>query len=378
MTLFWITASAAVLLALGFALLPLIAGGDSASRQARRKLRALDELEDQLDPEDYRQRRQALAARVADSAGNESTPWAVWFALLVAIPAATVLMYRVVGSPEGIEDGQTQAEMIRAGLITVARQLERNPDDMESWIVLGGAYKDLQEYSSAEHAFRRALYLDEGNPFIKVELAETLLFASGSRQLPESSRELLARAVELDPENQKGLWLLGIGAFQQGDHGQAIAYWERLMDILPEGSVRQSVGEQLARARMAGGIDPFTDLNADGPFVDVVVELAEALAGQAPLETTVYVIVRAAGGPSAPLAVERLNVADLPTAVRFSDGHAMIEGMGISSAEAIEVTARVSFSGSAQPEPGDLEGHAGPIPLTELDRVRVVIDRRLD
>jgi cytochrome c-type biogenesis protein CcmH len=111
------------------------------------------------------------------------------------------------------------------------------------------------------------------------------------------------------------------------------------------------------------------------PGVDVNVSLAPELAGQMPPGTTVFVFARAASGPPMPLAVQRLSVADLPATVRLDDSMAMMPAMRLSGFPQVLVGARVSPSGQAMPQPGDLEGLTGPISIADAGTVNVTIDR---
>ncbi len=394
MTTFLIVTVLAVIVALAFVIAPLLQANPDI-RSLKRRRRALDALAADLEPSDYRQRRDNLDATLARS-GDSPRGLGLIIGLALALPLATWLLYQSIGEPEGIVRGQTDIEQIRDSLSEIARNLERNPDITENWIRLGMAYKELREYSSAEHAYRRALYQDGDNVFVQVELAETLLFASGSARLPEASRELLLRAVNTDPENQKGLWLLGIGAFQNGEYEQALAWWRQLDDLLPAGSVQASVREQMDRARsrlaqvpettpeLPSGHPPIAGVNIDdasgdnGDLPSFRVELSldsalnEALSG----DETVFLVARAAGGPSAPLAVLRLTTADLPATLFLSDSDAMVEGLSLSNFPDITLTARVSFSGTAEPQPGDLEGRTGPVSILEASHAELVIANR--
>ena len=124
-------------------------------------LAALDDLADELEPSDLAQRRQRLETSLDDHGGKSTSP-GVLLGLLIVVPVATFLLYRAVGEPQGLDQSDSQVTQIRAVLIDLANSLERNPDDIDNWVRLGLSYKDLREFSSAEHALRRALYLDEG------------------------------------------------------------------------------------------------------------------------------------------------------------------------------------------------------------------------
>lgn len=296
-------------------------------------------------------------------------------AMVLLIPAASWITYRAVGTPEGIAPEASDAAMIRSALIEIAQRLERNPDDAHNWVRMAMAYKELQEYSSAEHAFRRALFIDEDNPFIQVELAETLLFASGRPSLPQPARELLHEALANDPGQQKAVWLFGLDAFQREDYDEAVARFEQLDDMLPDGNVRNTVRSYLQQARQRRG-DPASDA-ATGPQLTVSLQLDEVLAEQIQGQEAVFVIVRSADGVRAPLAVQRLNAGELPAEVRFDRNDTMMGGAAIGDVEAIRVTARISHTGVAEAQSGDFEGVSEEVAVTEGMSAHVLINRIL-
>lgn len=308
---------------------------------------------------------------------SAGTSWLV-LALIVFIPLTAWLTYRVVGTPEGISRQQNDVTIIRASLSNLAGQLERNPEDADNWIRMGMAYKELQQYSSAEHALRRALFIDQGDPFIQTELAETLLFASGRPRLPEPARELLGQALDTNPGQQKALWLLGLDAMQREDYEAAIAWLERLDDELPEGNVRNTVRDYLSSARSQAGQSPprVIEPEQDHPVI-VSVDIKPGLRDRSGGDETVFVILRNAEGPRIPLAVRRLRVDDLPTEIEFDDRDAMMDGIRLDGAGQVQVTARVSRSGTAQPQAGDLEGVSDAFTPAGDFVAEVIIDREL-
>jgi cytochrome c-type biogenesis protein CcmH len=89
-----------------------------------------------------------------------------------------------------------------------------------------------------------------------------------------------------------------------------------------------------------------------------------------------FVFARAAQGPRAPLAIQRLSAASLPTSVLLDQSMGMIEGMNLGAFPEVVVGARVSASGNATPQAGDLEGLTDPVAVS-VGRARVVIDRIL-
>lgn len=303
-------------------------------------------------------------------------------AALVFVPAATLALYSWVGTPAGIDPDTGETGQIRAAVTDLARRAVREPDNAENWARLGLAYKSLEEFSSAEHALRRALYIDADAGFIKAELGETLLYASGERRLPDEARSLLREAA--NDGNQKAMWLLGLDAFQQERFEEATRRFEALMSVVPaDSNVRSTVEEYLAASRSGGtgadsGSDPANPADADaGPSLLLRLAIDEQLAERLEGDETVFLAVRrASGGP--PLAVRRLRADQLPLDITIDDDDAMMAGSGLSSADAVVVVARVSFSDDAMAAAGDFEGRSDILTVEESDiQAEVTIDQVL-
>ena len=62
-----------------------------------------------------------------------------------------------------------------------------------------------------------------------------------------------------------------------------------------------------------------------------------------------------------PLAVVRAKAGDLPLQFALDDSMAMAQGLTVSAFPRIVVTARISRSGTATPQAGDLQGASAPV-----------------
>jgi cytochrome c-type biogenesis protein CcmH len=98
-----------------------------------------------------------------------------------------------------------------------------------------------------------------------------------------------------------------------------------------------------------------------GTSLKVTVSLSPAVAKQAAPDDVVYVFARAVNGPRMPLAIVRKQVKDLPATIVLEDSQGMGQGMTLSSAPEVIVVARVSKSGMANAQNGDLEGVSAPV-----------------
>jgi cytochrome c-type biogenesis protein CcmH len=95
--------------------------------------------------------------------------------------------------------------------------------------------------------------------------------------------------------------------------------------------------------------------------VSGTVTLSAALAKQAQPDDTVFVFARAAEGSRMPLAILRKQVKDLPITFTLNDSMAMSPASALSTQSRVIVGARVSKSGNAMPQPGDLSGQSAVV-----------------
>ena len=203
----------------------------------------------------------------------------------------------------------------------------------------------------------------------------------GNRLDGEPAR-LVERALELDPEFARALWLAGVHAFNVGDAERAGALWQRILalpGLSPQAAAQ--VREALAQAgtppaaASATAAPARAQADAGGASVTVNVALDPALAARVSGDETLFVFARAASGPRMPLAIARLTAADLPARVTLDESMAMTPQMTLGTFPQVVVGARVSRSGNATPTAGDLEGSSAPLAPAGGPEVTVTIDR---
>ena len=93
------------------------------------------------------------------------------------------------------------------------------------------------------------------------------------------------------------------------------------------------------------------------------VVLADALRGQVEPGDTVFIFARMLDGPRAPEAVLKRSADELPLDFRLDESTATNSALRLSASTLLVVGARISRSGKAAPQPGDLPGYAMPAPV---------------
>jgi cytochrome c-type biogenesis protein CcmH len=323
-----------------------------------------------------------LQRRLLDEAGQggqvrQPGPRASRFtaaAIALLVPAMAGLLYWHLGEPQALDPVQhagpdpssiTQ-EQFEAMTEQLAARMAANPDDAEGWAMLGRAYKALGRYPDAAQALAEANQRRPGVPELLVEYAEALAQVHG--KLAGEPRRLLEQALKIAPNDPKALTLAGGAAFEAGDYRQAIRHWQTVAAGVPaESELGKALATGIERAQaMAGGKPaPAPSEPAAGTAAARVVRgeirLAAALKERAAADDTVFIFARAAEGPRMPLAVLRKQVRDLPATFQLDDSMAMNPALKLSSVPRVVVTARVSRTGGATPQSGDLQGESQPV-----------------
>lgn len=248
----------------------------------------------------------------------------------------------------------------------LAGELGDAPEDAAGWVLLAESSKMLGEYAQAANAYREAAKHIELDDWLKVDYAEALFLDAGGR-FSDDTVVLLEQALVTDPDNEKGLWLLGMANFQAEDYAEAIRHWSRLQSGIEDNDgVRDAIGEQIAAARSrmeeggsdapAGNARPAPD--EDGRRIAVLVSIAPELLERAAPDDTVFVYAKAASGPPMPLAIRRFRAADLPLEAYLGREDSMTPAMTLDDFDSLRVIARVSRSGQAAAQAGDFIGES--------------------
>jgi cytochrome c-type biogenesis protein CcmH len=407
MTIFLI--AAALLLAASLALLsrPWWRRG-SAGATSRRALNAtiyrdqLGELDrdrgaGQLDEADYQEARGEIQRRLLEDAAEADAPLAVpghrlrsLIAMVIAFPLLAGGLYAWLGSPAALDQmarrdfTRQDIENMVAGL---AAKLEKEPGNLQGWVMLARSYKAMRRYDEAEQAFEKAGPLVEQDPQLLADYADLLATKSGGN-LAGRPEQLIAKSLALDPDNLQTLWLAGTAAFNHRDFVKAIEHWQRgLRQLPPESQDAQMLNSIIAEAKQQMGgerggkqisnASPAGIAPAAGSAIGGRIELAKTVKALAAPSDTVFIVARAAGGGPMPLAAKRVRVADLPMTFSLGDSDAVMPTQTISSAKSVLVEARVSKSGDAKSKPGDLTGGVAQAKPGDKN-LRITIDKVVD
>jgi cytochrome c-type biogenesis protein CcmH len=427
--MFWLIASTMTLLVLGLLLWPLMKRTAAAApvREQEKTLsifrQQFAELEQDransvLTDELYQQARQELERRLLEETGTTETTTKkppqqmhgkpVAFALAIIIPTACGLLYWQLGNPLAITEspapslsaqgGSQEGDPFAAGLDPLIERLkqkmEQNPGDGEGWALLGRSYMGVGRYAEAALAYEQATNLISNDAQLLADYADAMGVLHG-RKLEGRPESLIQQALKIDPRNVKALMLAGTVAFNRNDFARAVKDWELARANLPE-DIDPEMTQQLvaaideAKSRIGGGREMARmDREPAAPAQPVrqagqprairgTVTLAPGLAGKVSESDTLFVFAREMNGPPMPVAIVRASKKDLPFTFQLDDSTSPMPSRKLSGAGPVVIVARLSKSGQAMPQSGDLEGTSQPIQAGG-DGITVVIDHeRMD
>lgn len=325
--------------------------------------------------------------RSAHRNGRPRMPFVLALVLVAVTPPLVLGLYLAIGTPQALQAAPADN---RATLVKATQQLQaslaRKPDDAQGWALLAQAYSALEQPKQALGALAHLLKLQPDDPDAMVAWVEAKAATDPSHHIDDASRAKLQRALQINPTHQRALWLLGISDFQRQDYADAAKQWKVLLPLLPAGSkvaatVQQELTEAESRAgnwqgAMVAAADPApaapaSSTSASNVTLTVMVKLDPKLTAKVKPGDTLFVFARAVDGPPMPLAVARLNASALPAKVTLTDAMAMTPALTLSKFPKVNVIARISATGNATPQTGDLE--SAPVEVATKSRAPVAL-----
>lgn len=281
-------------------------------------------------------------------------PTAVAIALLAVL---TGLLYQLVGTPAAFDPTLREApRTVEEAIQQLEQDLERDPNQIDGLRLLGNAYMQTGQPVKANAAFGRAAKLAPDDPDLLAEAAQARAANAPERRFDDTAIAWLRETVRLQPMHQRGRWFLGIALRQRGKHAEAANTWEPLLGIV-DSNTANALRPQIDAARADAGLPPLGEkavVPGSAKALSVRVRIDPALL-QEMRNPTIFIIARKTDGSPMPVAVERHPVDALPETVVLDDSDGPMPTQRLSSLGQVDVVVRVSRSGDATKQAGDIE-----------------------
>jgi cytochrome c-type biogenesis protein CcmH len=265
---------------------------------------------------------------------------------------------------------------------SLAKKLNEKPDNLQGWVMLGRTYRTLEKFDVSVKAYDRALRMSDDDD-LKLERVEVLAMKAQGNFEGEPW-QVIREILQRDPQHYGALLMAGSASYAHAQYADALKFWQQARKSLeadnPDvpglddaiASVQQKLGVPVkpatGKASSGNATQPApAAANASanpansGLTVSGQVSISDALKRNVKPSDVVFIYATPANGERMPLAIFKTTVAQLPLAFTLDDSSAMTPERKLSGAGEVLVKVRVSKSGNAIPQSGDLSGTLGPV-----------------
>jgi cytochrome c-type biogenesis protein CcmH len=152
------------------------------------------------------------------------------------------------------QDNQVEQEM-QVLLNKLAERLQKNPDDLEGWLMLGRSLMARRRYNESAAAYKHALDLNPDDPGIAVDYAEAVIFTNQG-QVSKPALEVLQKAYTRSRDNPKIRYYIGLQKAQNNDVSGAVQEWINIAALSPaDAPWMPTVRQQINAALKESGLD---------------------------------------------------------------------------------------------------------------------------
>ena len=328
----------------------------------------------------------AAASGATTVLASPRQPWVGLALLIVFVPVLSLSMYGLLGQPQALEPSaltqgvSNEAEVTPEKLATMAAGLSRSlvdePNNVDGWVMLSRVQRALGQWEPSGQSLRKALALSQDDN-VAIDLAEVLAQQNAGSFAGEPWA-IIQRVLKADPNHLNALFLAGSASYAESNYKAALGFWERALKLVKADSpdvpeldraiseARQKLGLAPAAAQPSNaGVKP-APVSAQAQIRGKA-SLAFEVAGKVGPQDTVFIYATAVSGSRMPVAIVRTTVAALPFDFVLDDSTAMNPNAKLSSMTEVTVQVRVSKSGQAVPQPGDVIGSVSPVKLGSSD-----------
>jgi len=266
-------------------------------------------------------------------------------------------------------------EAVERMVTEFAQKMEKDPQNLKGWVMLARSYRILGRNQEAEKAYARAGDFVNSDPQLLADYADVIA-TNTNGDFSGKPMQLINQALKLDPNNLLALWLSGSASFSTQNYKVAVQTWEKLNSLLPaQSDESRAIQASIAEAREKGHLPASAPLVMSDKAVSGIVEVAADLQSKIKPGDILMVIARKPG-ERMPVAVLKTDVTKFPMSFALNDALAMNPQMPISQLPEVSVEVRISKTGMAKAETGDLISQP-KIVTVGTSKVRLLIDQAI-
>jgi cytochrome c-type biogenesis protein CcmH len=314
-----------------------------------------------------------------DAAQSDDTPTAAvpasWLWMVVALVLLSGLSYVQLGAPQTwwpkplsqrVQISATTPEQLAEQTRVWQDATQKRPEDAQAWLTLARLHAAQNAHGPAEQALVRVLALSP-EPDLWIERAQMKALSAGGVYAGEPW-QWIQDVLRTQPQHLNALVLAGSAALSEKRHAAAQDYWQRALALVPADSeagqgLQQALAQAAEMAKAPGasaavGAGPLSAVTPTGnakPLIQGQVRVSPEVQSQIAAGATLFVYALAEEGSRRPVAIWRGTPTSWPVRFALSDSMGMGAPPMLSSLAQVRLVARVSKTGSAQKQEGDLQ-----------------------
>ncbi|WP_322993310.1 c-type cytochrome biogenesis protein CcmI [Limnohabitans sp.] len=318
-----------------------------------------------------------------DAAQADDRPIAVvparWLWMVVALVVLSGLSYVQLGAPQTwspeplsqrVRISATTPEQLAEQTRVWQEATQKRPEDAQAWLTLARLHAAQNAHAPAEQALARVLALSP-EPELWIERAQMKALSAGGVYAGEPW-QWIQDVLRTQPQHLNALVLAGSAALSEKRYPAAQDYWQRALALVPADSeagqgLQQALAKtaervaELAAAPAAVGearasaLSAATPVGDAKPLIQGEVRVSPEVQSQISAGATLFVYAMAEEGSRRPVAIWRATPTSWPVRFALSDSMGMGAPPVLSSFSQVRLVARISKTGSAQKQEGDLQ-----------------------
>jgi len=229
----------------------------------------------------------------------------------------------------------------------IKEHLKNNPNDYEAYQILGLTYFEMGKLNESTNAYEKAYQINPKDPRLLVEYASTIVTMNGNR-FDTRSAKLIKEALDIEPDAPDALYLSGMFAVSVKDFSLAKTLWNKALSALEKDSP-----DYQAILSMLNELSQIEAVGVNNT-VEVIVNIDESIISTR-ADDFIMVYLKSAQGRPMPIAIKKLKLNKFTGSVVLSNKDSVMSNTNLSNFDKVVAVVRISASGSAIKQDGDLQ-----------------------
>ncbi len=272
--------------------------------------------------------------------------------------------------------GNARSVSDQAALVAYQQMVASKPNDAGSWLAIAQIQRTARNFAESSTAFQKVIELKAMTADAWSDYAD--VSATVAKTLKNNAtRAALDAALKLDAKHSKALWLKASLAHEEKHYMEALKLWQQLRAVIPDNSPDVAIIDaNIKEAQSLAANGDENTVKQGEVRVSGSVAIDQALKNSVSSDMVLFVYAKASDSPM-PVAVFRSAIKSWPISFVLDDSQAMVSSRKLSLFKTVTLSARLSRSGQAIAQSGDLQTESVTVNTVGSKQVELRISKRI-